>query len=346
MKPDKPTPDFPLFAHGNGQWCKKIHGKLYYYGPWADPDSALAKYEAKAEKPLSLPAPSKLAKPKKPRDDYPLYAHASGQWAKKVRGKTHFFGKWTDPDAALDKWNAVKDDLLAGRTPTPSTDGLTIRDLANAFLLHKQESVATGELKDSTFLDYRKITDQVIAALGEHRVVADLRPDDFAKLRKAAGNGRGLVSLFNGVTRARVLFKFASDTYSIPVAYGKNFKKPDKKSLRKARSEKGPRMFQADDLRKIIDGAGVQLKAMILLGINCGYGNTDVGTLPLTALDLKKGWVDYPRPKTGIQRRCPLWSETVAACQAAIAARQAGPGVCQACVHYRQRRNVGTQDKP
>jgi hypothetical protein len=44
------------------------------------------------------------------------------------------------------------------------------------------------------------------------------------------------------------------------------------------------------------------LKAMILLGINCGYGNADCGTLPLSALDLKNGWINYHRPKTGIVR--------------------------------------------
>src|SRR5215471_1368635 len=43
-KPAKPYPDFPLTAHPAGYWCKKIRGKLHYFGPWADPDGALAKY--------------------------------------------------------------------------------------------------------------------------------------------------------------------------------------------------------------------------------------------------------------------------------------------------------------
>ncbi|HZN35405.1 MAG TPA: tyrosine-type recombinase/integrase, partial [Pirellulaceae bacterium] len=62
-------------------------------------------------------------------------------------------------------------------------------------------------------------------------------------------------------------------------------------------------------------------KAMILLGINCGFGNSDCGTLPLAALDLTGGWVNYHRPKTGIDHRCPLWPETVKAIKAALAKR-------------------------
>jgi len=60
---------------------------------------------------------------------------------------------------------------------------------------------------------------------------------------------------------------------------------------------------------------------MILLGINCGFGNSDVANLPKKALDLKAGWIDYPRPKTGIPRRCPLWPETVNALREVIGTR-------------------------
>src|ERR1043165_5824692 len=43
-KPKKPSKDFPLFAHNNGQWAKTVKGKLHYFGPWDDPDSALNKW--------------------------------------------------------------------------------------------------------------------------------------------------------------------------------------------------------------------------------------------------------------------------------------------------------------
>jgi hypothetical protein len=60
---------------------------------------------------------------------------------------------------------------------------------------------------------------------------------------------------------------------------------------------------------------------MILLGINGGFGNAGCGHLPLSAVDLEAGMIDFPQPKTGIPRRCPLWSETVHAIREASADR-------------------------
>jgi integrase len=73
----------------------------------------------------------------------------------------------------------------------------------------------------------------------------------------------------------------------------------------------------------MLSAAGLQLKAMILLGVNCGFGNHDCGMLPLSALDLEGRWVVFPRPKTGVERRIPIWPETVAALREVLAKRPA-----------------------
>jgi hypothetical protein len=59
-----------------------------------------------------MPKSTKSKRPSKPHHDFPLFGHASGQWAKKIKGKMHYFGVWADPDAALEKWLIQKDDLL------------------------------------------------------------------------------------------------------------------------------------------------------------------------------------------------------------------------------------------
>src|SRR5262249_49870636 len=95
-------------------------------------------------------------KPSKPYEDFPLFPHSNGCWAKKIRGKLHYFGPWTtsEPDrgerAALDKYLAEKDALHAGRKPRPDPEALTVKDAANAFLNAKQALVDAGELSPRT----------------------------------------------------------------------------------------------------------------------------------------------------------------------------------------------------
>jgi integrase len=65
-----------------------------------------------------------------------------------------------------------------------------------------------------------------------------------------------------------------------------------------------------------------QMKAMILLGVNAALGNNDCATLKFRHVDLDGGWLDFPRIKTGIARRLPLWPETITALREYLAIRR------------------------
>jgi integrase len=269
-------------------------------------------------------SPAAAGKPAKPYPEFPLFPHAAGVWAKKIRGKMHYFGPWSDPDGALKKYLEQKDALHAGRKPRPDTEGVTVKALANAFLNAKQALVDAGELSPRTWADYKQVCDLVVAHLGKSRLASDVGPDDFAALRKKVAKKWGPHRLGSKLIQyTRCLFKYASDADLIdrPARFGPGFKRPAKKVLRLNRAEHGPKLFTAEEVRRLLAAAGVQLKAMILLGINTGFGNADCGQMPLSALDLQGGWIDYPRPKTGIPRRCLLWPETVAALREALARR-------------------------
>jgi integrase len=263
-------------------------------------------------------------KPEKPRADFPLFPHQTGRWAKKVKGTLRYFGPWEDPDGALKRWLEQKDDLLAGRVPRKAgVGGVTVAELCGDLLDAKLRLVQSGELAERTFGEYKAVTDIIVEVFGKNRLVSDLRSDDFDKLRAHLSRTSGPVRLGGEVGRVRTVFKFAVDTDLIdrPVKFGPAFKRPSRRVLRLARKANGPRMLEADELRRVLDKAPQPLRAMVLLGANCGLGASDVGRLRLSHLDLDSGWLDFPRPKTGIDRRCPLWAETVEAVKDAIANR-------------------------
>jgi len=254
-----------------------------------------------------------------------LTAHPAGQWCKKIRGKLRYFGPWSDPDGALAKYNAEKDDLHAGRTPRPDTDAATVQDACNGFLNGKKAKLDTGEIGERMWKEWKDTCATLVSAFGKLRLLSDLRPDDFAALRTKMAKRWGPVRLGNAIQRVRSVFKCALDSGLIdrPVLLGPGFQRPSAKVLRLHRAKQGPKLFAAEEVRRILDAADAQMRAMALLGINGGFGITDCGRLPLSAVNLETGWIDFARPKTGVPRRCALWPETVAAIREALASRLA-----------------------
>ncbi len=254
---------------------------------------------------------------------FPLFRHKSGRWCKKILGRHCYFGSTvSDPEgtAALAIYEAQAEYLHKGLTPPDAlgSDGiLTLRDAVNRFLTYKTQMVESGELSARTVADYRNSCGRLLDHFGKYRRADSLTAADFQSLRATLARRRNLVSLANEITRLRVLFRWLYDTELIdrPVRFGKSFDRPSKDKLRIERNNKrlehGLRMFEAHELRTILNAASQPLKAMILLAVNCGFGAADLSRLTLSSV--KNDLVCFPRPKTGIERQAYLWPETRAA---------------------------------
>jgi integrase len=266
-------------------------------------------------------------RPKLPRK-FPLSCHGSGKFQKKIQGQLHYFGRW-----AVVK-DGVKTAVPGGGCAEALAEykrfvngggdqngsGLLVKDLMNAFWTFKVREKKAGP---RMLLDYKETTDLLVKHFGKNRPVAALDKRDFEKLYLAMEERWGPVRLGNVISRIRTIFKYAVDDGLMKAkpAYGALFKRPE---VERDEKEDKKKNFTADELRALIAASGKQMKAAILVGINCAYGNTDVGRLTIDALDLDGGWAEFPRPKTKVNRRAKLWPETVAALKEVIGQRTDG----------------------
>ena len=143
----------------------------------------------------------KKRKPSKPYTSYPLTAHNNGQWCKKIRGRIHFFGVWSSPQAALDNYLEVATYLHGGREPHYSDiphDALTVKDVCNRFLTYQLQKVDASEISARWFEDCRRVVTGFADCIGASRAVTDLIPDNFQRFRRKIlqngldGKGKGL----------------------------------------------------------------------------------------------------------------------------------------------------------
>jgi integrase len=183
--------------------------------------------------------------------------------------------------------------------------------------------VDSGELAPRSLEEYRGTTDLLVATFGARRLVDSLTAADFQELRGVFSKRYGVFRVGNSIQRVRTIFRFGYDAGLIdkPLRFGPGFKKPSAKAVREQRQAHGPRLFVPEELRAVLKHSTVNIKAMVLLGINGGLGNTDVAMLPLSAVDLTGGWLVYPRAKTAIGRKIPLWPETREAIRQALSER-------------------------
>jgi len=251
-------------------------------------------------------------KPEKPYPTFPLYAHACGQWAKKIKGKIHYFGTWDDWKASLELYNQYAPDLHAGRTPEPI--GSTIGDVCNLFLHEKKKRVAKELLKHRSWQDYQKTALRIVNHFGRNKPVESLDMNRmFVSFRDhLETHFRTPGTLLSEIQRVKTILKWAYDFGHVdnPIRVGGMLEVPTKSEIRKHNNSKGERLFTPDQIITLLSDTTINLRAMILLGINCGFEPHDCGQLEIKRVDFENSIIDWPRPKTHVRRQCPLWPIT------------------------------------
>jgi integrase len=272
----------------------------------------------------------KMAQPNRPKD-CPLFRAGNGQWCKKIKGKRRYFG--TDLNAALVRWAEEKDHLIAGLEPPRTDHSPTVAELANLYLEASRQKVAAGEVRSDHTMHQERVLARLIASLGKDRKLSRTTPSDWDKVRAdlllpdPKTNRKGLKrrapsTIALDLARYRAFLNWCKLKKHVgEIDLGGALAPPPKRQMRAAKNASGKRLWQPEDLRKMIDDADVLFKPIVLLSINAAMGIADIALLKRSQITAKTEYLDSARNKTGISRKVWLWDETREAIAAAVAKR-------------------------
>ena len=179
---------------------------------------------------------------------------------------------------------------------------ITAKNLANRFLVAQQ---ANWRNPKTTLKCYKDWLGRFIKDHPQLRI-ADFTVEKFAAWKlslKERGYSPESINHYLGAVRA--MFTFAEETDIVEKAPKlkrvKNATRPRAGSIEKP-------LYTLDDLNRLLKKADPQLKAMIMLALNCGFGPKDIRDLTWDHIDGER--VTLPRSKTGVCQTYLLWLET------------------------------------
>ena len=249
---------------------------------------------------------SKSKKRKTRSDKFPLTLHPTDQYCKKIKGKLYYFG--TDKKAALERYLEQAAYLHTGKTTKPNSanNNLSLKTVCNLYLDYQESRAAIAEITRSYVYDQTRLLRDFVRYIGPNRIISNISTVDLQDYRKKLiKTGKAADTINNRITAVKAMYKWALDNGVISST-------PNLKAIKKVVISKTEKpTFSIAQIQKLLENASTQMKAMIWLGLNCGFGCTDCAELKWENLDPKKARVCFPRGKTGIGRNLPLWPETV-----------------------------------
>jgi hypothetical protein len=140
--------------------------------------------------------------------------HSTGQWAKKIAGKTRYFGR--DKQKALERYAEERLHLEAGVTirklppskPIEPVQGVGLGEGIDLFLAACEAKVARGELSKLSLIDYKLTLGLVMASLDRSIPIQSTTPSHWASVYERIAKGKNATTINGEVARVRACFNW------------------------------------------------------------------------------------------------------------------------------------------
>jgi integrase len=251
-----------------------------------------------------------------------LTAHKRG-WVAKIGGKVKWLAPIGQPQLALERYHKKMAEYRTGQPVAAQApdNAVPLGNVGQLFIDAKFAKVQAGELKPRTYDGYEKGVVRAVKHFGYETPALAIPVAGWQAYRAAlaAKFKVGTLARHVGAVRALSKWALANEYIDRPFRFGTEFNLPSQKATRAAKRQAGDRTYTPAQVRKIRRATDPVFRAMFLLSINGGVGNTDLARL--TDANVKPDRIEFERSKTEVPRLIPLWPETVAALKAARAAR-------------------------
>lgn len=171
---------------------------------------------------------------------------------------------------------------------------MTLKELCDLYLQYQYLKVQANALTARHHNEQIASLKKLMSFLGQARKIGEISTLDLQsyrrKLQKAYSTAHRM-NLHISIMKAMFHWAMKNDVLnSIPnidaVSRGKIV-------------HKQRQTFSPEDIRQLLGAADIQMRAMIWLGLNCGFGCTDCAELKWNNLDFVNGRVELARKKLG-----------------------------------------------
>lgn len=255
-----------------------------------------------------------------PIERFPLKPRADGRYQKRIRNQLYYFVGATRNEARAE-YDLVKADLYAGRQPrltAEQSSSIALADLGDQFLDEKEADKDAGRISEGWYADCEAAVRRFLAFKPKGGVKfkavvwSALRREDLAAYARFLHKRLGAHAYNRERSIIAALFNMADEFgwTGHAIRLGRQF---PKRPPGEARTNRRDWLLKAAAIRLLLARAGPQFRAMIMLGLNGGFGPGDCSALRWRHVDLDSGRVQFKRPKNKIDRDFVMWPETVAA---------------------------------